>query len=177
MRFCDEKARDDFFENFFDWVIHLECQVILFDFLDTLLPDAFSSWGWASLYEIPKRCPSVFINIHAINTSIRDTTTRDKLIFPSTAIHVHVTIPLFSPFYVMGAISKEPISRIDAQLVAKWPHVESTSMDATSTSPHLPLPFFHLKLTFLLLPSWISFNLCVLTLVVVLTIFLMRCVK
>ena len=60
VRFHDEKARDDFFENFFDWVIHLEHQVIFSNFPYTFLPSAFSSWGWASLYEIPKRCPTVF---------------------------------------------------------------------------------------------------------------------
>ena len=48
----------------------------------------------------------------------RDTATRDKLIFPSAITrilsHVHITIPLSSPFYVMGAISKESIRRSDA---------------------------------------------------------------
>ena len=53
---------------------------------------------------------------HMIESMIdcyRDTATRDKLIFPSAITHiisnVHVTIPLSSPFYVMGAISKESI--------------------------------------------------------------------
>ena len=48
---------------------------------------------------------------HMIESMIdcyRDTVTRDKLIFPSTITcilsHVHVTILLFSPFFVMGAI-------------------------------------------------------------------------
>ena len=64
----------------------------------------------------------------------RDTATHDKLIFP-TAIthilsHVHITIPLSSPFYVMGAISKESIRMSDAQLAAKWPRMED---DATPT--------------------------------------------
>ena len=40
---------------------------------------------------------------------------------------MHVAIPLSIPFYVMGAISKESIWRSDAQLAAKWPHVEFTS--------------------------------------------------
>ena len=41
---------------------------------------------------------------------------------------------LSSPFYVIGTISKESIQRSDAQLAAKWPHVESTSIDATPAS-------------------------------------------
>ena len=63
----------------------------------------------------------------------QDTTTRDKLIFPSAIsrilTHVHVIIPFSSPFYAMGTISKESIKWSNAQLVAKWPCVKD---DATS---------------------------------------------
>ena len=45
IRFRDEKARDDFFENFFDRTIHSKCQVILSEFPNTSLPGAFSSQG------------------------------------------------------------------------------------------------------------------------------------
>ena len=47
---------------------------------------------------------------------------------------MHVTIPLSTPFNAMGAISKASIWRSDAQLAAKWPHVESTSTDAAYAS-------------------------------------------
>ena len=47
---------------------------------------------------------------------------------------MHVTIPLSSPFYVMGAINKKSIQRSDAQLATKRPRVESTSMDAAFAS-------------------------------------------
>ena len=81
----------------------------------------------------------------------RDTATRDKLIFPSaiTCIlsHVHVTFPLFTHFYAMGAISKESIRRSNAQLAAKRPRVEFTSTDATTLLDPLP----HLLLIILLL--------------------------
>ena len=77
---------------------------------------------------------------HMIESMIdcyRDTATCDKLIFPLAITHilshVHITIPLSSHFYVMGAINKESIQRSDAQLAAKWPYVESTSMDVTPT--------------------------------------------
>ena len=53
---------------------------------------------------------------HMIESMIdcyRDTATHDKLIFPSAITRIisnmHVTIPFSSPFYVMGAISKESI--------------------------------------------------------------------
>ena len=76
----DEKDKDDFFENFSYRVIHLERQVILSDFPNTPSPGAFSSQGWASLCEISKRCPRVFIqefysNMHAIDTSVPRFTT------------------------------------------------------------------------------------------------------
>jgi len=47
---------------------------------------------------------------------------------------MHVTIPLSTPFNVVGAISKASIWRSDAQLAAKRPRVESTSTDAASAS-------------------------------------------
>ena len=60
----------------------------------------------------------------------QDTTTRDKLIFPSAITHIlthlHVTIPLSPLFYSMGAINKESIRKNDAQLAAKRPLVEPT---------------------------------------------------
>ena len=77
---------------------------------------------------------------HMIESMIdcyRDTATCDKLIFPLAITHilshVHVSIPLSSPFYVIGATSKESIQRSDAQLATKRPRVESTSMDVTPT--------------------------------------------
>jgi len=60
-RFHDEKVKEDFYENFSDQAIHSKRHVILSDFPDTPLLYEFSSWGWASLWEIPKRCPNVFI--------------------------------------------------------------------------------------------------------------------
>ena len=45
VRFCDEKTRNDFYENFSDWTIHSKCKVILSNFSDTFLPSAFSSRG------------------------------------------------------------------------------------------------------------------------------------
>ena len=80
VRFHDEKARDDFFKNFSNRAIHLERKVILSNFLDIPLPSAFISRGWASLCEIPKKCPIVLIqdfysNMHAIDTSVPRFTT------------------------------------------------------------------------------------------------------
>ena len=89
VQFHDEKERDDFFENFFDRVIHSERRVILSDFLETPLPSAFSSQGWASLFEKPSRCPEGFIqeiysNMHVIDTLVPRFTT----VFHGTGIVV-----------------------------------------------------------------------------------------
>ena len=43
VRFCDEKARTNFSENFSDRAIYLECHVILSDFSNTPLPGVISS--------------------------------------------------------------------------------------------------------------------------------------
>ena len=45
IRFCDVKARQDFFENFSKHGIHSECHVILSYFSDTALPIVIHSWG------------------------------------------------------------------------------------------------------------------------------------
>ena len=57
VRFHDEKAKQDFYDNFSDWAIHSERQIILSNFLDTPLPSVLSYRGWASLGEIPKGVP------------------------------------------------------------------------------------------------------------------------
>ena len=67
------------------------------------------------------KCLSIDFPSHMIESIIdcyRDTATHDKLIFPSAITriltHMHVTIPPFPLFYVMGAISKEFIRRSSA---------------------------------------------------------------
>ena len=75
VRFCDEKAHQDFSENFSKRGVHLERHVILLDFAGTPLPDVIHTQGWESLCEIPLRCPIVFIqnfysNMHGIDTSV-----------------------------------------------------------------------------------------------------------
>ena len=61
IRFHEDKAQNDFSENFSQRGIYLECQVVLSDFSDTDLPIVIYSWGWESLYGIPITCPSVII--------------------------------------------------------------------------------------------------------------------
>ena len=75
VRFSDDKTRKDFSENFSQWGIHSECQVILSNFSDTNLPTVIYSRGWGSLCDIPVTCPSVikhefYSNMHEFDTSV-----------------------------------------------------------------------------------------------------------
>ena len=57
VRFCDEKAKSDFFENCSKCGSHSECQVIWSDFSNTNLPTVIHSRGWKSLCDVPITCP------------------------------------------------------------------------------------------------------------------------
>ena len=75
VRFCDDKARKDFLENFCKRGIHLECHVVLSNFSDIDPPIVIHSRGWESLCDIPITCPSMIIqefysNMHGIDTIV-----------------------------------------------------------------------------------------------------------
>ena len=61
IQFCDEKAHQDFSENFSKRDVHLEHHVILSDFSSAPFLDVIHTQGWESLCEIPLRCTTVFI--------------------------------------------------------------------------------------------------------------------
>ena len=61
VRFHDEKARQDFLENFSKRGIHLERCVILSNFSNTTLPTVIHSWGWESLCDLPVSCSTMII--------------------------------------------------------------------------------------------------------------------
>ena len=75
VRFRDEKALQNFSENFSKCGVHLERRMILSNFSNTTLPIIIHSWGWESLCEIPVSCPTMIIhefyyNMHGFDTSI-----------------------------------------------------------------------------------------------------------
>ena len=81
IRFHDEKAKTNLFENFQAYGVQPERQVILLDFSDTTLPDVIRTQGWESLCEKLVCCLVVFIqefyyNIHGIDTSVPQFATR-----------------------------------------------------------------------------------------------------
>ena len=61
VQFHDNKARQDFLENFSRQGIHSECQVIFLDFSDTNLPTIIHNRGWESLCDILVTYPSMLI--------------------------------------------------------------------------------------------------------------------
>ena len=72
LRFRDDDAHKAFSENFSRWSVHLECQVILADFVDIDLPTVIHSREWESLCDVPVTCPLVLIqefysNMHGID--------------------------------------------------------------------------------------------------------------
>ena len=75
IRFHDEDARKDFSENFSQWSVHSECQVILADFANTDLPTVIHSPGWESLCDVLVTCSTVLIqefysNMHGFDFSV-----------------------------------------------------------------------------------------------------------
>ena len=61
VRFCDDKAWQDFSENFSRWGVYSEHKVILLDFSNLDLSTVIHSRGWESLYDVLVTCPSVLI--------------------------------------------------------------------------------------------------------------------
>ena len=75
VRFCDEKAKTDFFKKLSRQNIHLEHQVILSNFSDIDLLTVIHNRGWESLCDVPVTCPSVAVqvfysNMHGFDYSV-----------------------------------------------------------------------------------------------------------
>ena len=86
VRFHDEKTQKNFLENFQKCGVHLECQVILLDFVDIPLPAIIRTQGWESLLERPMRCPIVFIQeFYMASISL----------YPSLLLHLEVPVSQF----------------------------------------------------------------------------------
>ena len=162
MRFRDEKVRDDFFENFFDQAIHSKRQVILSNFSNTSLPDAFSSRGWASPCEIPKRCPDVFIqefysNMHTIGTSVPRFTTIFwgtrivvTLEFIYEVLHVHrVDRPNYPSHYCLSSISRDEMASLFYKKAMVWGETLNFSTTEFAKGPRI----LNMVMTFVLTPQ------------------------
>ena len=99
VRFRDEKAKSDFFENLSRKGIHLECQVTLSDFSDTNLPTVIHSRDWKSPCDVSITCLSMLIqefyfNMHGFDYSVLFFVTRvevralwsHRILYPTCSI-------------------------------------------------------------------------------------------
>ena len=104
IQFRDEKAHQDFLENFSRRGIHSKFQVILSDFSDTDLPTIINSRGWESLCDILISCPSMIIqefysNMHGFDYSI------PRFLTSIRGIHIVVTPELISDVLHVSRVS------------------------------------------------------------------------
>ena len=157
VRFCDEKAKDDFFNR----AIHSECQVTLSNFLDTPLLDAFSSRGWASLCEISKRCLGVYIqefysNMHTIDTSVL----RFTIVFQGTRIVVtpkfifnvlhapEVDHPDYPSHCRLSSVSRDEMASLFCEKAMVWGETLNFSATEFAKGPWI----LNMVMTFVLIP-------------------------
>ena len=131
------------------------------NFPDTPLPGGFRFQGWASLCEIPKRCPNMFIqefysNMHAIDTSIPRFTT----IFRGT--HIIVTLEFISevlrfsrvdcsdyPIHIrLHSISRDEMASLFCEKAMVWGETLNFSTTEFAKGPRI----LNMVITFILTP-------------------------
>ena len=133
VRFRDDKARNDFLENFSQQGIHLEHQVILSDFSNIDLPTVIYSRGWRSLCDIPITCPSVIIqefysNMHGFNTSVPHFFSHIRgtriIVTPDIVykvLHVpRVAYPNYHSYDHLRTVSKDELSSLFYETPSSW---------------------------------------------------------
>ena len=133
VRFRDDKARNDFLENFSQQGIHLEHQVILSDFSNIDLPTVIYSRGWRSLCDIPITCPSVIIqefysNMHGFNTSVPHFFSHIRgtriIVTPDIVyevLHVpRVAYPNYPSYDHLRTVSKDELSSLFYETPSSW---------------------------------------------------------
>ena len=161
VRFCDEKAKLDFLENFSQRGIHSERQVVLSDFSDTDLPTVIHSRGWESLYGISVTCLSVIIqefysNMKEFDYSIplfvthvwgiRMVVTLDIV---SEVLHIpRVAHPDYPGSKCLRAVSKDELVSLFCETPSSWDDRQNTSCSAFAKGSR----FLNMVMTFILHP-------------------------
>ena len=161
VRFCDDKARQDFLENFSRCGIHLEHQVILSDFSNTDLPTVIHSRGWESLRDILASCPSVIIqefysNMHGFDSSIPHFLTSVRgicivvtLELISDMLHVlRVSHPDYPSCPRLRTVSKDKLLSLFCETPSSWGDRQNTPCLGFAKDPR----FLNMVLTFVLHP-------------------------
>ena len=161
VRFHDEKAKLDFFENFSLRGIHLKCQVILSNYFDTDLPTIIYNRGWESLYGALVTCLSVIIqefysNMHKFDYSIPQFSTHVR------GIHIVVTSDIVSevlympkvahPNYLdckcLRTMSKDELLSLFCETPSSWGDHQNTLCSAFAKGPRI----LNMVMTFILHP-------------------------
>ena len=104
--FRDDKAWNDFSENFSRWGIYSERQVILSDFSDTNLPTVIYSRGWGLLCDIPATCLSVIIHDFYSNHGF-------DIFVPHFFSRVRSTCIVFTPNIVSKVLHVPRVTHLD----------------------------------------------------------------
>ena len=139
IRFCDDKARKDFSENFSWRGIHSERQVILSDFSDTNLPTVIYSRGWESLCGILVICPSMIVqefysNMHGFDpsvpyfvTRVRGTRIEVTSNIVSEVLHVlRVAHPDYPDCDRLSTVSKDELLYLFCETPSSWGNYQNT---------------------------------------------------
>ena len=162
-RFCDSESQKDFKENFYTRAIYLKHQVVLSDFPNTPLSDAFSSQGWESLYEKPSRCPRMFIqkfysNIHVIDTFIPRFTTVFRgthiVVTPNLITNVLHVLRIAHPNYLnhppLRSISRDELALWFCELLISWGDTLNFTTHDFAKGPRI----FNMVMIFVLTPRF-----------------------
>ena len=161
IRFHDEKAKSDFFENFSRRGIHSKCQVVLSDFSDTDLPTVIYNRGLESLCGTPVTCPSVIIqefysNMHGFDYSIPQFVTRVRdiriVVTPgivSEVLHVPRVVHLdYLSCERLRTMSKDELSSLFCETPFSWGDCQNTSCSAFTKGSRI----LNMVITFILHP-------------------------
>ena len=161
VRFCDEKACQDFSENFSWHGIHSERRVILSNIFDTALPTIIHSRGWESLCEIPVSYPTIIIhefysNIHGFDTFIPQFVTQvwgirivvtPELIFDELHI-LQVEIPYYPSCPRLQTVSKDELSSLFYETPSSWGDCQNTPYSGFAKGSR----YLNMVMTFVLHP-------------------------
>ena len=161
VRFHDDKAYQDFSENFSKCGIHSERHVILSDFSNTILPNVIHRRGWESFCGIPVSCPSVIIhefysNMHRFDYSISHFTTHLRgiriLVTPdliSKVLHVlKVEFPDYPGCLCLRTVSKHEFLSFFCKTSSSWGDPQNTSCSGFAKGSR----FLNMVMTFVLHP-------------------------
>ena len=161
VRFCDEKAHQDFPENFSRQGIYLEHQVVLSDFSNTDLRTIIYSKGCESLCGIPITCPSVIIhefysNMHGFDYSVPHFITRIWgtciVVTPDLISEVpyipRVEFADYPSYDRLRTVSKYELSSLFYETPSSWGDHQNTSCSGFAKG----LRFLDMVMTFVLYP-------------------------